>query len=96
MDTWAERIPDLFVDVEYERLVADPDAEIPKLLAACGLPDDPATRKPQESTSAVMTSSFLQVRAPIHAGQVGASGRFPIATLALREALEAEGLAFRG
>lgn len=42
-----------------------------------------------------MTSSFLQVREPIHAGQVDACRRFPIATRALREAQEAEGLAFR-
>lgn len=94
MDTWAERMPGLFINVEYERLVADPDAEIPKLLVACGLPDDPATRRPQESTRAVMTSSFLQVRAPINAGQVGAARRFPIATRGLREALEAEGLGY--
>lgn len=95
LDAWAARIPDLFINVHYERLVADPDTEIAKLLAACGLADDPATRRPQESPRAVMTSSFLQVRAPIHAGQVDASRRFPIATRGLREALAAEGLAFR-
>jgi len=95
LDIWAKRIPGLFVEVDYERLVADPDTEIPKVLEACGLADDPATRRPQESNRAVMTSSFLQVRESIHAGQVDASRRFPRATRGLREALEAEGLAFR-
>jgi tetratricopeptide (TPR) repeat protein len=95
MDAWAERIPGLFVNVEYERLVDDPDAEIPKLLAGCGLPDDPATRHPHDSTRSVMTASFLQVREPIHAGSVAASRRFPIATRELQVALKAEGLAFR-
>jgi tetratricopeptide (TPR) repeat protein len=95
LDTWAERIPDLFINVDYERLVADPDAAIPELLAGCGLTDHPATRRPQDSTRGVMTSSFLQVREAIHPGQVGASRRFPIATRPLREALAAEGLALR-
>lgn len=95
LDAWAERIPNLFINVDYSRLVADPDAEIPRLLTACGLSDDPATRRPQESTRSVMTASFLQVREPIHTGRIGASHQFPIATRTLRDALEAEGLTFR-
>ncbi len=90
LDTWAARVPGLFVEVSYEKLVADPGAEIPRMLAACGLADDAATRKPEESTRAVMTSSFAQVRSPIHRERVGAAASFPIATRALREALEAE------
>lgn len=95
LDAWSERIPDLFICVDYERLVAHPEAEIPKLLGACGLPDEPATRHPQDSPRSIMTSSFAQAREPIHAGRVDASRRFPIATHALREALEVEGMAFR-
>jgi hypothetical protein len=95
LDTWSERYPDWFINVDYEKLVADPEAQIPKLLKACGLADDAATRRPHESTRTVSTSSFAQVREPIHATRIGASRKFPIATRALREALEAEGLAFR-
>ncbi len=95
LDAWAERIPGLFIDVDYELLVANPDTAIPELLAACGLADYPATRRPQESTRPVMTSSFLEVRKPIHAENVNASRRFPIATRELRVALKAQGLAFR-
>jgi hypothetical protein len=41
----------------------------------------------------VSTSSFAQVREPIHAASIGGGQKFPIATRALREALAAEGLA---
>ena len=95
LDAWAERYPDWFINVQYENLVTDPDAQIPQLLRACGLQDDAATRRPQDSTRAVSTSSFAQVRQPIHAGSIGAAQAFPIATLALRNALDAEGLRYR-
>jgi tetratricopeptide (TPR) repeat protein len=95
LDRWAARVPGMFIDVSYEALVADPDAEIPRLLAACGLPDDVATRKPELSTRAVMTSSFAEVRAPIHAGRIGAAAGFPIATAGLRAAFAREAEARR-
>jgi len=69
--------------------------QIPRLLSACGLADDAATRRPHESRRAVSTSSFVQVREPIHAGRVGDSRNFPLATHALREALDAERLDIR-
>ncbi len=94
LDAWSERYPDWFINVDYESLVADPEAQIPRLLKTCGLPDDAATRRPHESTRTVSTSSFAQVREPIHAGRVGAGRKFPIATRAIREALDAERLAF--
>lgn len=92
LDDWAARIPGLFIDLHYERLVSDPDAEIPLLLSACDLDDHPATRRPQDSARSVMTSSFLQVREPMDAGRIDAWRRFPIATGPLRQALAAEGL----
>ncbi len=92
LDSWAERFPDWFITVSYEQLVANPEMQIPALLQACGLPDHGATRRPHESTRAVSSSSFAQVREPIHASRVGAAQAFPIATRALRTALEAEGL----
>lgn len=92
LDAWQQRHPDAFVEVDYAQLVRRPDEQIPRLLHACGLPDDPATRQPHEATHAVSTSSFAQVREPIHDRQIGAASRFPRATRALREALAAQGL----
>jgi hypothetical protein len=92
MEAWMERYPDAITEVSYEHLVHDPDLEIPRLLTACGLADDPATRQPQYSKRAVITMSFAQVRAPINAASIDAAAYFPVATRKLREALAATGV----
>lgn len=94
MDTWCARHPRWILEVDYARLVTQPEAEIPRILAFCGLPDHPATRSPQLNPRGVTTSSFAQVREPINAGRVGSARDFPQATAALRAALAAEGLHF--
>ncbi len=96
MDTWCARYPKWILEVDYARLVTDPDGEIPRILEFCGLPDHPSTRSPHLNPRGVTTSSFAQVREPIHAGRVGAAGDFPRATASLRAALSAEGLWFAG
>jgi hypothetical protein len=93
---WAARYPEAVTVLEYERLVSEPEAEIPRILAACGLADDPATRRPEESTRAVATVSFAQVRRPIGTRSVGAAAAFPLATRELRAALEALGIETSG
>ncbi len=92
MATWHELHPGRIVRVAYEDLVRSPGETIPALLAACGLPDDRATRQPQLSTRPVSTISYAQVREPIHARRVGAARDFPRATARLAAALEREGL----
>ena len=51
--------------VIYERLIADPEAEIRALLAHCGLPFEEACLSPHENDRAVRTASSEQVRRPI-------------------------------
>jgi tetratricopeptide (TPR) repeat protein len=51
--------------VYYERLVADPEGEVRKLLAYCGLPFEPACLQFHENKRAVRTISSEQVRRPI-------------------------------
>ena len=42
MDHWAEVLPGRVIDVEYEALLAEPEARIRWLVTeACGLPWDP-------------------------------------------------------
>ena len=91
---WATRFPGWILEVDYARLVSAPEQEIPRMLAHCGLPDDPATRSPHLAQRSVSTSSFAQVRQPIHAGRMGAAQSFPRATAGLRRALQAAGLDF--
>jgi tetratricopeptide (TPR) repeat protein len=51
--------------VFYETLIADPEAEIRRLLEHCRLPFDPACLKFYENDRAVRTASSEQVRQPI-------------------------------
>ena len=92
MRTWHELHPGRIFTVAYEDLVRAPAATIPRVLAACGLPDDPATREPHLSRRPVSTISYAQVREPIHARRVNAARDFPRATRRLAAALEREGL----
>ena len=87
-----KRYRDSITEVSYEDLTRSPDREIPRLLRACGLADDPATRRPQYSKRPVITMSFAQVRAPINTASIDSAAAFPVATRRLRAALEAAGL----
>jgi predicted Zn-dependent protease len=51
--------------VHYEALIADPETEVRRLLAHCGLPFEPACLKFYENDRAVRTASSEQVRQPI-------------------------------
>ncbi|MBL8771595.1 MAG: sulfotransferase [Phenylobacterium sp.] len=51
--------------VIYERMVADPEAEVRRLLDYCGLPFEPACLRFYENDRAVRTASSEQVRQPI-------------------------------
>lgn len=92
MKSWTELYPDRIVRVTYEDLVRTPESTIPRVLEACGLPDDPATREPHLSRRPVNTLSYAQVREPIHSRRVNAARDFPRATRRLVEALDREGL----
>jgi tetratricopeptide (TPR) repeat protein len=59
--------PGRFVEVDYEALIANPEEESRRLVAACGLPWDPACLRPERNTRVVKTSSKWQVRQPIYA-----------------------------
>jgi hypothetical protein len=51
--------------VIYERMVAEPEAEVRALLDSCGLEFDPACLRFYENDRAVRTASSEQVRRPI-------------------------------
>lgn len=61
-----------WVEVSYERLVAQPETEIPMLLDQLRLPMEAACLQPQKNFSASMTASAAQVREPIHQSAVEA------------------------
>jgi tetratricopeptide (TPR) repeat protein len=63
--------PGTFIGVDYEALVSSPGSEIPRILAACGLPWDPACLHPENNARVLKTASKFQAREPIHGGSVG-------------------------
>jgi Flp pilus assembly protein TadD len=68
MDVWRARDPDRIHLFRYEALLADPEAEIRRLLDACGLAFDPACLQFHRVQRSVRTASAAQVRQPLQAG----------------------------
>lgn len=62
---WQARIPGAFRTLVYEELLADPEAQIRKLLDFCGLPFDEACLRSHEVEREVRTASAAQVREPM-------------------------------
>jgi predicted Zn-dependent protease len=65
MDHMDRVLPGRVHRVYYERLVADPEGEVRKLLEYCGLPFEPACLEFHANRRAVRTISSEQVRRPI-------------------------------
>jgi hypothetical protein len=62
MNYWDSVLPGRVVHVRYEDLLDDPEAQIRRLVAACGLEWNDACLRFHESGRAVKTSSAVQVR----------------------------------
>ena len=63
---WQTRHPDQVLDFSYEALLQEPEAQIRRLLAFCGLPFEPSCLAPHQTRREVLsTASAAQVRQPI-------------------------------
>jgi Tfp pilus assembly protein PilF len=72
MAHWRKVIPpETLLEVDYEALVADPEAQARRLIAHCGLEWDPACLEFWRAPRRVRTASAAQVRAPVHGEAVG-------------------------
>jgi len=91
MAHWRATLGDGLIEVVYEDLVSDPEPQIRKLLAACGLAFEPGCLTPEQAEGAVRTASIVQVREPISAKGIGAWRRYGAELEPLRERLEAMG-----
>jgi hypothetical protein len=71
MDHWrAVLSPERFLEVEYERLIADRETETRRLIAFAGLDWDDACLQPERNDRAVMTASTWQARQPVYGSSV--------------------------
>jgi tetratricopeptide (TPR) repeat protein len=70
MHHWHEVLPGFVLDVHYEQVVADLEAEVKQMLDFCGLPLEDACLRFYETERAVKTASSEQVRQPIYSSSV--------------------------
>jgi tetratricopeptide (TPR) repeat protein len=77
MAHWRAVLPsDRFVEVDYEALVADPEPQSRRLIAACGLAWNDACLTPHLNKRRIDTASIWQARQPIYPTSVGRWRRY--------------------
>ena len=91
IDFWRDLVPDWFYEVQYEDLVANPEEETRKLIAACGLDWEDACLSFHENKRKVETLSVYQVRQPISKGSVSAWQRYETELKPMLDALKEGG-----
>jgi hypothetical protein len=87
MDHWDAVLPGKVLRVQYEDVVREPEANIRRLLAHCGLHFEPACLNFHATRRAVRTASAEQVRQPIYTTAVGHWRHFDTELQPLRRAL---------
>lgn len=70
---WQEILGDRLLVVPYEAMVADSEGWIRRILAHCGLAEEPQIFTPHDNHRTVTTASVMQVRRPLNRGSIGAS-----------------------
>ncbi|MGC9369084.1 MAG: tetratricopeptide repeat-containing sulfotransferase family protein [Paracoccaceae bacterium] len=87
IDFWREKLPGGFHEIQYEQLVANPEEETRKLLAACDLEWEDQCLSFHENKRQVSTLSVHQVRQPLYASSMAAWKRYEKELAPLIEAL---------
>ena len=89
MAAWrAELRPGAWYEIEYERLVCEPERETRALLAYCGLDWNSRCLAFHETVRPVRTASLVEVRRPLYASAVGRARNYAAFLEPLREGLE--------
>lgn len=70
MKHWHDVLPGSILDVEYENLLKNPEQELRKVFAFCGLEFDPACLEFHKVERPINTASVLQVRKPLYQDSV--------------------------
>ena len=87
MDHWDAVLPGRVLHMQYEDVVREPETNIRRLLAHCGLPFEPACLNFHQTRRAVRTASAEQVRQPLYGSGVGYWRHFAGELEPLRQAL---------
>jgi len=89
MAHWESLRPLPLFTLRYERLVAEPEAEVRRLLEFCGLPWEPNCLRFHETQATALTASYDQVRRPLYTESVGRHRAYAAFLDPLRQALAA-------
>ena len=76
MTFWQAKYPTDLLEVNYETLVADPQAQIKRILDYCNLPWQPECLAFHNNPEPVSTASSVQVRKPINSSSIGRWQRY--------------------
>jgi tetratricopeptide (TPR) repeat protein len=63
--------PERFIEIDYQALTSDPEPNLRRLIAACGLAWNDACLRPEQNARVVKTPSKWQARQPIYRTSVG-------------------------
>ena len=89
MAHWRAVLPaGVFLEIDYEALVDDVEAQARRLIAFCGLEWDDACLRFHQTQRPVRTASAVQVRRPLYRSSMGRSKRFEPYLRPLLQALE--------
>ncbi len=91
MEHWKRVLPLPILELHYEELTANQEAESRRLIAFCGLEWDERCLRFHETERVVRTASSLQVRQPMYRSSVGKWKRYEAQLGPLLEALRGEG-----
>ncbi|MEH6584791.1 MAG: sulfotransferase, partial [Halioglobus sp.] len=87
MEFWCQQLPGRIYDLQYEQLVAQPEAEVRKLLHWLDLDWQAGCMDFHKNAAAVNTASISQVRQPIYRGSVEKWRKFEAQLGSLQAAL---------
>ena len=86
-DHWQAMLPESMLEVEYSRLVHEPETTAREVFAFCGLPWEQGCTELARNRSPIATLSMAQVRNEIRTDTAGAWRPYGDRTAALRDAL---------
>jgi hypothetical protein len=95
MSHWQQLHPDRIIDIEYEQLVADPEAQTRSIAEFCGLSWRPECLEFHRRHNASYTFSELQVREPLNAKGIGRWRNYSTALVPFIDACVANGVQLR-
>jgi tetratricopeptide (TPR) repeat protein len=88
MDFWRNKMPEGFMEINYEDLINDPETQAQKLINYCNLDWENKCLEFYKSERQVKTLSILQVRQPIYKSSVKAWERYEQELQPLFKAIE--------